>query len=132
MAQMPQREPVMVDPDRRKLASLVMKLFAKWNLDNATCLRLLGMSPNSRSLLAGYRAGTKALPANPDTLDRVSYLLGIHKGLRMLFPHDQTLRFGWVKMPNRRLDGRAPLAIMCNNMVGLARVARYVDWQRER
>lgn len=120
------------EADRRNLASLTMKLFDRWQLDSATCMSLLGMSPNSRSLLAKYRSGEKALPATPDVLDRVGYLLGIHKGLRLLYPRNESIRFGWVKLPNKMLEGRTPLSVMLENMVGLARIARFVDFERGR
>lgn len=117
---------------RRHLASLVVRLFDRWKLDSATSLALLGMSPNSRSLLPKYRNGERALPAAPDVLDRVGYLLGVHKGLRFLYPKSEALRYGWVNMPNRMLDGRTPLSVMLESMVGLARIARFVDFQRGR
>ncbi len=117
---------------RRHLASLVAKLFDRWGLDSAASLALLGMSPNSRSLLPKYRNGERALPAAPDVLDRVGYLLGIHKGLRLLYPRNEAVRYGWVNMPNRMLDGRTPLSVMRESLVGLARIARFVDFERGR
>lgn len=120
------------EADRRHLASLTMKLFDRWQLGSATAMSLLGMSPNSRSLLAKYRSGERALPPTPDVLDRVGYLLGIHKGLRLLYPKNERIRFGWVKLPNKMLEGRTPLSVMLENMVGLARIARFVDFERGR
>ncbi|MDH5822558.1 DUF2384 domain-containing protein [Luteimonas sp. RD2P54] len=116
---------------RRDLARILAALFEKWALPTEQQLALLGMSPESRKVLAQYRRGERALPNSRDTLDRAGYLLGIHKGLRMLFPEDPELRFGWVRRRNRLLDGRTPLEVMLEDgLVGLARIARFVDFQR--
>jgi hypothetical protein len=119
------------EPARRDLARVVAALFAKWELPGEIQLALLGLSPESRKLLPQYRRGERALPNTRDTLDRAGYLLGIHKGLRLLFPEDPVLRYGWVKRRNRLLDGRTPLEVMLDEgLIGLARVARFVDFQR--
>lgn len=119
------------DATRRDLARVVAALFARWELPGDTQLSLLGLSPESRKLLAQYRRGERALPNTRDTLDRAGYLLGIHKGLRLLFPEDPVLRYGWIKRRNGLLGDRAPLEVMLEEgLVGLARVARFVDFQR--
>lgn len=119
------------DEARRDLARVLAALFEKWALPTEQQLALLGMSPESRKVLAQYRRGERALPNSRDTLDRAGYLLGIHKGLRMLFPEDPELRFGWVRRRNRLLEGRTPLEVMLEDgLVGLARIARFVDFQR--
>ncbi|NZA25083.1 DUF2384 domain-containing protein [Luteimonas sp. SJ-92] len=128
---LPQIPDLARDEARRDLARILAALFEKWALPTEQQLALLGMSPESRKVLAQYRRGERALPNSRDTLDRAGYLLGIHKGLRMLFPEDPDLRFGWVRRRNRMLEGRAPLEVMLDDgLVGLARIARFVDFQR--
>lgn len=119
------------DATRRDLARVLAALFAKWELPGDVQLALLGLSPESRKLLPQYRRGERALPNTRDTLDRAGYLLGIHKGLRLLFPDDAALRYAWVTRRNRLLGERTPLEVMLDEgLVGLARVARFVDFQR--
>ena len=116
---------------RRDLARVLAALFARWDLPGDAQLALLGLSPESRKLLPQYRRGERALPNTRDTLDRAGYLLGIHKGLRLLFPEDEILRYGWIRRRNRLLGERTPLDVMLDEgLVGLARVARFVDFQR--
>lgn len=118
---------------RRDLARTVTSLFDKWGLEGEQQLQLLGMHGKGPEACAAYRAGQRALPDEPETLDRVGYLLRIHAGLRLLFPEDDAIRFGWVKMRNQVLDGRTPLDVMLSEgLVGVARIARLVDFQRER
>jgi hypothetical protein len=118
---------------RRDLARIVAALFERWRLDTEVQMQLLGMSPKSRTQLPKYRTGERALPASRDTLDRAGYLLGIHKGLRLLFPEDEELRFSWVHRRNRALEGATPLEVMLHDgLLGIARVARLIDFQRGR
>ena len=108
-----------------------MALFERWSLPTDAQLSLLGLSPESRKLLGLYRRGERALPNQRDALDRVGYLMGIHKGLRLLFPESPELRYSWVKRRNQLLEGRTPLEVMLEDgLVGLARVARLIDFQR--
>lgn len=121
------------EPARRDLARTVMALFDRWQLTTDVQLLLLGLSPESRKVLGLYRRGERGLPASRDALDRAGYLLRIHKALRLLFPESPELRYSWVSRRNRVLDGRTPLEVMLEEgLVGLARIARLVDFQRGR
>ena len=66
---------------------------------------LLGLSTQSRSTIARYRRG-EPLADSADLLARAGHLLGIHKALRILFPHDRDLAYRWVSTPNRRFGAR--------------------------
>jgi hypothetical protein len=119
------------ETSRRHLARVIAVLFGKWELPADQQLALLGMSPESRKVLAQYRRGERALPNTRDILDRAGYLLSIHKGLRLLFPVDAALRYRWVRVGNGLLTGRTPLEVMLDDgLVGVARIARFVDFQR--
>lgn len=116
---------------RHDLARVLMALFERWQLSTDAQLSLLGLSPESRKLLGLYRRGERALPASRDALDRAGYLLGMHKALRLLFPENPQLRYGWINLRNRQLEGRTPLEVMLEEgLVGLARIARFLDFQR--
>ena len=109
--------------ERSDQAILVTRLFNKWQLDNKTQLNLLGLSPASRSVLPKYRDGSKGIPQQKDQQDRVAYLLGIHKALRMLYPRNNELLYGWINKRNQYLDGKAPIEIMTDEgLLGIYRV----------
>jgi len=117
---------------RQAMAKLVTRLFELWDLDTAAQLNLLGLSKKSRALLTKYRKG-EALSSNRDTLDRVGWLLAIHKALRLLYPHNPDLRYQWVKHRNRAFANHTPLEEMEEHgLIGIAKVARYLDYQRGR
>ncbi|HEX6298729.1 MAG TPA: MbcA/ParS/Xre antitoxin family protein [Burkholderiales bacterium] len=117
---------------RERLARMVVQLLERWGLSAVDQATLLGLSANSRSSVARYRRG-EPLADSPDLLARAGHLLGIHKALRIIFPHDLDLAYRWVSAPNRRFGGEAPLAIMRRHgYEGILAVRRYLDFERGR
>jgi len=117
---------------RERLARLVARLLERWQVSAGDQATLLGLSTNSRSSVARYRRG-EPLADSPDLLARAGHLLGIHKALRIVFPHDLELAYRWVSAPNRRFGGEPPLAIMRRHgYEGILAVRRYLDFERGR
>ena len=116
---------------RAQLARMIVQLLEHWRLGAADQALLLGLSGQSRSTFARYRRG-EPLADSADLLARAGHLLGIHKALRILFPHDRDLAYRWVSAPNRRFGERAPLEIMKQGFEGLLAVRRYLDFERGR
>jgi hypothetical protein len=66
-----------------------------------------------------------------DKLERAGILLGIHKSLRLLFPHNRELAYGWMTQPNRAFQGLTPVALIDQQgMIGIYTVRAYLDRQR--
>ena len=114
---------------RSRLALMITRLLERWRLSGAEQAAVLGSSPGSRSTLVRYRAG-EPLADDRDLLDRVSHLLGIHKSLRILFPHDRDLAYRWMTTSNRRLGARPVDLIVEHGFEGLLALRRYLDFQR--
>ncbi len=134
MAQLLQEETILVDihstESRKKLALMIVRLFKLWELPTQDQLNLLGLSSSSRAMLSKYSKG-EPLSSSRDMLDRVGWLLGIHKALRLLFPHNPELRSSWVKRKNKAFDNLTPLEVMLDEgLIGLAKVCRYLDMYR--
>ena len=117
---------------RARLARLVVALFDHWALNPAEQAMLLGLSPGSRSTLARYRRG-EPLADSADLLARAGHLLGIHKSLRIIFPHDRDLAYRWISAPNRRFEGAPPIDVLKRyGYEGILAVRRYLDFERGR
>lgn len=124
-----------IDPharaNRERLARMVVQLLDRWQLTAVDQATLLGLSGNSRSTVARYRRG-EPLADSPDLLARAGHLLGIHKALRLIFPHDLELAYRWVSAPNKRF-GTTPLEVMKRHgYEGILAVRRYLDFERGR
>ena len=116
---------------RGRLAVMVTRLLEHWKLTATEQAAVLGLSAASRSTLARYRSG-EPLADSRDLLDRAGHLLGIHKSLRLLFPHDRDLAYRWMTQPNRRLGARPVDVVIEHGFEGLLAVRRYLDFQRGR
>ena len=117
--------------NRERLARMVVNLFDHWQVSTPDQASLLGLSPDSRATVARYRKG-EPLADNTDLLGRAGHLLGIHKALRIMFPHDRDLAYRWVTTPNRRFGDRKPLEIMLQGYEGILAVRRFLDFERGR
>jgi len=116
---------------RSQLAKIVTRLFDHWELTLAEQAGLLGLSTSNRASISRYRNG-EPLADNRDLLDRVSCLLGIHKVLRILFPHNRDLVYRWMSAPNRRLGERPVDLVLKHGFEGLLAVRRYLEFERGR
>lgn len=115
---------------RAALAKMIMSLFDRWGLPVQDQAAMLGLSEGSRMTLARYRRGSP-LADSRDLLDRAGNLLAIHRSLRILFPKNRDLVYGWPKMRNRAFNGNSPVEVIRDEgFLGLLTVKRYLDMQR--
>lgn len=105
------------------------KLAKAWGLSEKEQIKLLGL--NSRSTLHAWKAG-RVSKVSRDTLERISYLLGIFKAINILLP-DTKRADEWMRLPNRAplFGGRSALDRMTTGNIGdLYVVRQYLDAQR--
>src|SRR5579862_5851045 len=99
-----------------------------WHLSIAEQLTLLGIQ--SRSTYFKWRKEQQArLPR--DTLERLSYLLGIYKALQLLLPATAAAD-EWIRRPNAEplFGGRSALdRMLSGNVADLYLVRQYLDAQ---
>ena len=129
----PERRPkttAITDEETGAMLRAFFNLADRWALSDREARILMGQ-PAARTF-ARWKSGAADLSRVPhDTRQRLSMLMGIHKGLRLLFPENPELRYSWVTRRNQVLEGRTPLEVMLEDgLVGLARIARLVDFQR--
>jgi len=116
---------------RRELTGPALRTFfniAKaWGLNEIEQMRLLGL--DSRSTLQSWKRG-KVAALSKDALERISYVLGIYKGLQILLPASAD---DWVRKPNAApvFGGASALdRMMSGNVADLFVLRQYVDGQR--
>ncbi len=115
------------------LAAPALRAFFKlaecWDLRMAEQRRLLGDPPEST--FYKWKRERDGAPGR-DTLERISYLLGIWKSLQILFP-DPAQADAWLRKPNTAplFAGSSALARMLSgNVADLYVVRQYLDAQR--
>lgn len=100
-----------------------------WELSEREQMKLLGL--NSRSTFHAWKAG-RVSKVSRDTLERISYLLGIFKAINILLP-DTKRADEWMRLPNKAplFGGRSALDRMITGNIGdLYVVRQYLDAQR--
>ena len=122
--------PLPTSLDRGALAKMVMALLDHWALATEDQAALLGIASSNRAALARYRKG-EAIGTSRDQFERVGHLLGIHKNLRLLFPHDRALAYRWMSTRNRAFDNLSPVDVVREwGFAGLLMVRAYLDRAR--
>ncbi|GAA3719683.1 antitoxin Xre-like helix-turn-helix domain-containing protein [Oceanisphaera sediminis] len=103
-------------PDLSKALPVVFKILDKWHCSTQEQLALLGI--HSRSTLNKYKAKHGGIRLSPDTLERMSYILNIHKSLRILFTAEDSV-YGWVRKPNQHpfFAGKSAMEVMTHGRV---------------
>lgn len=100
-----------------------------WELSEQEQMKLLGL--NSRSTLHAWKSG-RVSKISRDTLERISYLLGIFKAINILLP-DRKRADEWIRRPNSAplFGGRSALDRMTTGNIGdLYVVRQYLDAER--
>jgi hypothetical protein len=119
------------DPDELGAAALTafFNITAAWHLGAEEERVLLGSPP--RSTFFKWKSD-RAARLSADTLERISYVMGIYKALRILLP-TQEAADSWVKKPNTAYGfaGKSALErMLAGRVVDLADVRRYLDAER--
>jgi hypothetical protein len=134
----PASEPIAIDrrhlaPVRQRMSAPAIRSFfniaSRWELSVEEQRALLGWP--ATSTFHKYKAGQVGTLAY-DMLVRISLVLGIYKGLHILYP-DRQLADRWVKLPNSNplFGGRPALTLMAEGGVdGLLQVRRLLDGRR--
>ena len=119
--------------DRRGLSGpalrTVFRIAELWNLSADEQMTLLGIT--ARSTFFKWKKDADAILPK-DTLERISYVLGIYKALQILLP-DEKAADAWVKRANEAplFAGRSALDRMLSGQVAdLFVVRQYLDAQR--
>jgi hypothetical protein len=107
----------------------VFRIADTWGLSNKEQIKLLGSPP--KSSFYRWKQG-KEVVLSQDTLERISYILGIYSALQVLLPRPEAAD-SWIKKPNTAplFGGRSALDRMVSGQVGdLYLVRQYLDAQR--
>ena len=124
-APLPDFAPAEIDHAAAKRA--FFRIMDAWEVRDPEARILLGRP--SRTTFYAWKKGQGGKLSH-DTLERVSYVLGIYKALQLLLPSPSQAD-AWMKRPNGALGGRSALEhALGGRVVDLARVRQYLDFVR--
>lgn len=121
-----------MDPARLATAALqgFFNITERWGLTAREQRVLLG--DPAESTFYKWKAEKRAKRLDSGTLERVSYILGIHQALRILLPSERAA-FEWIKKPNAAplFNGRPALdRMLAGRVADLYEVRKYLDAER--
>lgn len=126
-------DPLAVLSDSGRTSGPALRAFERigdrWRLSQKERYTILGL-PRSTYFTAKKNAGPARL--SRDTLERISYVLGIYSALKILLPRREAAD-AWVRTPNDNslFKGHPPIEMMLGGKVGdLFVVRRYLDGER--
>ena len=103
------------------------RIMDAWEIRDPEARTLLGKP--SRTTFYAWKKGEGGKLSH-DTLERVSYVLGIYKALQLLFSNPEQAD-AWMKKPNAAFGGQSALAhALGGRVVDLAHVRQYLDFIR--
>ncbi|WP_298299667.1 MbcA/ParS/Xre antitoxin family protein [uncultured Litoreibacter sp.] len=118
-------EPI-TDAEAAAMFRAAVNLFGLWNITDEEAAVLLDQPVRT---YRRWKSGALGR-INRDGKARLSNLMGLHKGLRIIFREPQRA-YGWVKAENAAFQGRSALDVMLGGeLTDLMRVRRYVDAER--
>ena len=127
-AQIPEQPRLVPLQDKAKIAALikaVVRTADNWALTNAESAALFDVPTATWSRM---KAGTYNGTLDQDKVTRASLMIGLFKGLRLLF--NGPLTYGWPKTANTGPDflGHTPIEIMiAGGIPAMMRVRQHVD-----
>lgn len=127
-AQIPEQPALAPLQDKAKIATLikaVVRTADHWSLTNAEAAALFDVPTATWSRM---KAGTYKGILDRDKLTRASLMIGLFKGLCLLF--NGPLTYGWPKAPNGGPDflGHTPIDVMtAGGIPSMMRVRQHID-----
>ncbi len=114
------------DEEAEAMFRAVRNLFGRWDITDDQASVLLDLPIRTFRRWKADRPGR----IDRDGKARLSNLMGIHKGLRIIFREPER-GYHWIKAPNSAFGGASALEVMLGGeLTDLMRVRRYLDNER--
>ena len=109
-----------------RLTQALMHLFARWDADHQTQVRLLGLDQTAPRMMRRHEMADLPYPA--ECMGRVQKLLRLGRTVETMLPHNPDAAQSWMLQPNRMFGGIAPLdLILKRGEEGLDALQNHLD-----
>lgn len=114
--------------DRVQLARLIVTLLDSWEVPAENQIALLGLPPETSTLILRRFYENEPLPDDAEINERVDHLFGIADALRTSYPHNAHMGAIWMNRRNNRFDNRTPLAVLLEDgLQGFFAIRTHLD-----
>ena len=118
-------QPIVGRDEVAAIVKAVVRVASSWGLSDEEAAALFDVPPATWSRM---KASTFKGSLNRDKVTRASLIIGLYKGLRLLF--NGPLTSGWVKLPNEGepYAGRRPIDVMISGgILAMGGVRQHID-----
>lgn len=119
-------------PQLRSLAKGFWALSEKYNFTHSDLKAVLGKDFDAKTLKKYKESET--LPEGADFVLRAAHMLSIHWSLRVLYPHNPSLVYSWMKTRTPEFDNKSPLELLkesgFKSFIALMSLRNYLDYKR--
>jgi hypothetical protein len=117
----------------KSLSKAFWALVEKYNFNNTDLRAVLGKDFDPKTLKK-YK-DTKSFPeGETDVILRAAHVLSIHWSLRVLYPHNPSLVYSWMKTKTPEFDNKSPIEILKDSgyksFIALMSLRNYLDYKR--
>lgn len=115
------------DRERLKITAItaIKKLSAEWKLTRDETAKLLSLSPSTWDRVLSH---PEKASLSQDQMTRISALIGIFKGLHLLFVDDMANRWPRLKNTGPVFNGHTPIEVMLEGGIPIMlEVRRHID-----
>ena len=117
----------------KSLSKAFWNLVEKYHLSNADLHAVLGKNFDLKTLKK-YKMAMTLPDGESDILLRVIHMLHIHSSLRIIYPHNPSIVYSWIKTKTPEFDNKSPLQILSNSghnsFMVLMGLRNYLDHKR--
>jgi hypothetical protein len=119
----------MDDHSMAVLGEAFWNLVKHYDLNRSETAIILGIKDNRNRVKDLEKK--KAIPDDPDKVQRVGNLVAIHKNLRIIFPHNRDIVYAWMKTPSPLFGDISPIEYIkqdpVNSLPRIFKIRRTLD-----
>ena len=117
----------------KSLSKAFWKLVEKYELKNSDLPAILGKDFDPKTLKK-YKESLSFPIGETDLILRAAHMLSIHWSLRVMYPHNPSLVYSWMKTKTPEFDNKSPLQILkesgYRSFIALMSIRNYLDYKR--
>lgn len=117
----------------KSISKVFWVLAEKYNFTNTDLRAVLGKEFDAKTLKK-YKESKSFPDGETDIILRAAHLLSIHWSLRVLYPHNPSLVYTWMKTKSPEFGNKSPVEIVkesgYKSFIALMSIRNYLDYKR--
>lgn len=118
----------LTDEEKIQLTVSLISILDSWGVSNTDKVTLLALPTGTKARAIQHYQQGLPLPDDKAVQERVEHLLGIAQALHLAYPRNKQGGELWLNRPNKKLNGRCPMAMMIEEgLSGITTIRMQID-----